>query len=223
MNRLGRSHLLRGALVFSGAALLTAATWTAFRYGFTSDGPELPVLGTVPQFTLSASNGRPLSQRDLGGSIWIADFIFTRCGSICPTLSAHMAKIQTALARSGDTAVRLVSFSVDPKYDTPEVLQEYAARFHADPQRWIFLTGERDPLYRLIGQGFRLAVADRPESEDTDAGGLITHSDRFVLVDADLRIRGYYHGSDDESVQQLLRDVKKLSAVSNQLPERDPS
>jgi protein SCO1/2 len=193
--------------------LLTAATWALFRHSAAPSGEELPVLGRVPDFSLLASTGQPLSRRDLAGSVWIADFIFTRCGSICPMLTAQMAKIQTALTRAGDTSIRLVSFSVDPTYDTPEVLREYAMRFHADPNRWTFLTGRRSALYSLIGAGFHLAVADRHEGGDTDAGGLITHGDSFVLVDGNFNIRGYYHGTDAESVQQLLNDLGKLEPV----------
>ncbi len=209
MNRLIRSRSARSLLLLGAGLVLTAATWLAFRYGMSS-GPDLPVLGTVPDFSLRASSGQNVSRRDLAGRVWVADFIFTRCASICPTLSAHMAKVQTALNASADTQVQLVSFSVDPTHDTPEVLREYAGRFHADPQRWLFLTGERHTLYGLIGDGFHLAVAEREPDEDADGGGLITHSDRFVLVDAQLNIRGYYHGTDDESVQQLLKDLKTL-------------
>jgi protein SCO1/2 len=194
--------------------LLAAATWALFRHGAALSGEELPVLGTVPDFSLLASTGQPLSRRDLAGSTWIADFIFTRCGSICPMLTAQMAKIQTALARAGDTSIRLVSFSVDPKYDTPEVLREYATRFHADPNRWTFVTGQRHALYGLIGAGFHLAMAERPDGKDTDGGGLITHSDSFVLVDGNFNIRGYYHGTDAESVQQLLSDLEKLEPTA---------
>lgn len=217
MNRFLRSRGARSLLILCAGAVLSAATWVAFRHGVASTS-ELPALGTVPEFSLLSSTGQPLSQRDLAGGVWIADFIFTRCASICPTLSAQMAKLQTALAASGDAQVRLVSFSVDPAHDTPEVLREYAGRFHADPARWVFLTGDRNRLYQLIGDGFHLAVADRAPDENADGGGLITHSDRFVLVDAQLNIRGYYHGTEPDSVQQLLRDLKKLtpSAVGGQ-------
>jgi protein SCO1/2 len=193
--------------------LLTAATWALFRHSAAPSGEELPVLGTVPEFSLLASTGQPLSRRDLAGSVWIADFIFTRCGSICPMLTAQMAKIQTALARAGDTSIRLVSFSVDPTYDTPAVLQEYATRFHADPNRWTFVTGRRSALYSLIGAGFHLAVADRRQGGDTDGVGLITHGDSFVLIDGSFNIRGYYHGTDPDSVHKLLSDLGRLEPV----------
>jgi len=106
---------------------------------------------------------------------------------------------------------RFVSFSVDPTHDTPEVLREYAGRFSPDAG-WLFVTGERDALYRLIGQGFRLSVAERTPGEGEDSGELITHSDRFVLVDAAGNIRGYYHGIEPESVPALLRDLSALQA-----------
>ncbi|MFI5397658.1 MAG: SCO family protein [Candidatus Binatia bacterium] len=207
MNRSRRSRLLVGALILSGSVLLGAGAWAILRYGVEQE-EDLPALGKVPEFLLLASNGQTVSPANLAGSVWVADFIFTRCGSICPTLSRQMAKLQGALARAGNESVRLVSFSVDPAHDTPEVLRDYATRFHADPNRWIFVTGERAPLYRLLGDGFHLAVAERAEGEN---GGddLITHTDHFVLVDRELNIRGYYHGTDDDSMKQLLRDLDK--------------
>jgi protein SCO1/2 len=101
--------------------------------------------------------------------------------------------------------VRLVSFTVDPERDTPEVLAEYARRFQADLERWLFLTGPKEPLYRLVGEGFRLAVEDGgPQA------GLITHSTRFVLVDQHGRIRGYYNGAEPGTTAALLPDIRAL-------------
>ncbi len=209
--RLWHPRLWLSAALVIGGVLITATTWVAFRHGVERTEPGLPVMGNVPAFSLVSSGGEPLSQANLSGQIWIADFVFTHCPSMCPTLSAHMVKLQSALARQG-LDVRLVSFTVDPANDTPAVLSAYAERFHADAARWIFVTGERSALHRLIGDGFHLAVAERSETENTDGEGLITHSDRFVLVDGDLRIRGYYHGTEEESVQQLLKDVQALRA-----------
>jgi protein SCO1/2 len=116
-----------------------------------------------------------------------------------------MAKLQAAV-RELD-GVRLVSFTVDPERDTPEVLSEYANRFQADPERWLFLTGAKEPLYRLVGDGFRLAVDDGgPQA------GLITHSTRFVLVDKQGRIRGYYDGNESGTAEALLPDIRALLA-----------
>jgi protein SCO1 len=203
-------RLFPTALLVSGALLVSAATWSMFRHGVVSQDTGVPVLGQVPQFSLVDSNGQPLSQTQLAGGVWIADFIFTHCPGVCPVLSAQMAKLQHTLTAEGADRVRLVSFSVDPANDTPEVLRAYAERFGAQPGRWLFLTGERAALHALIGQGFHLAVAERPPSENTDGEGLITHSDRFVLIDRNLQIRGYYHGTDPESVQKLLRDLEEI-------------
>ena len=173
-------------------------------------GGSLAIYGTVPPFSLTERSGRPVTQADLERKIWVADFVFTRCGSICPALSANMARLQTALRERGGETPTLVSFTVDPAADTPPVLTDYASRFHADPQQWLFLTGERAALYDLIGEGFHLGVAQREESGVTDPNQLITHSDRFVLVDRALRIRGYYHGLEAATVAEILRDIDRL-------------
>jgi len=208
-------RLLWGAAVLGGGLLIGATTWVAFRHGVMSSETGLPVLGTVPPFSLVRSSGAPLSHADLAGEVWVADFIYTRCGSLCPLLSAQMAKLQSALAQhAGGAAVRLVSFSVDPLNDTPAALRAYATRFRADERRWFFLTGERSALHRLVADGFHLAVAERSPAEDTDGEGLITHSDRFVLVDRHLQIRGYYHGTDESAIQQLLHDIDALRGQS---------
>jgi protein SCO1/2 len=191
-------------------APLLLAAWMLWSGGCVGGRRELPALGVVPEFTLTASSGQPFTQRDLAGRVWLADFIFTTCPSVCPLLSAQMAKAQAALERAGRLDVRLVSFSVDPVNDTPEVLRAYAQRFGADPTRWLFLTGERAALYALIQQGFHLAVAARSAQENTDGEGLITHSDRFILVDKDMQIRGYYRGSEADEMAKMLRDVVTL-------------
>jgi cytochrome oxidase Cu insertion factor (SCO1/SenC/PrrC family) len=165
--------------------------------------------GTVPDFALTERSGRTLTRADLEGSYWVADFIFTRCRGICPLLTARMA----GLAKRLPDDVRLVSFSVDPAHDTPEVLRHYAdgvSARGADPDRWLFVTGERDALHDLISDGFRLNVAERPEGDAAADGELITHSDRFVLVGPRGRIRGYYHGTEEESAARLARDIARL-------------
>ncbi len=168
-----------------------------------------PVIGPVPAFTLIERSGRPISRDDLAGRPWVADFIFTRCTGMCPALSTRMADLRRALREQGLDA-RVVSFSVDPSHDTPDVLREYAKRFAADDD-WLFVTGDRAALYHLIGQGFRLSVAERAPEQAADGEELITHSDRFVLVDAEGRIRGYYHGTDPDAVPALLQDLARIS------------
>jgi len=168
--------------------------------------PEpLPVLGEIPPFSLTERAGTTVTAQDLAGRVWIADFVFTRCPDICPALSTHMAALQDPLA-SGDDPVRLVSISVDPTHDDPAVLNTYAGHYRAGPN-WLFLTGARDAVAALLRNGFRVAYAD-----DGPPTAPITHSDRFVLVDRALRIRGYYHGSDQEDLRRLTADARALRA-----------
>jgi protein SCO1 len=134
----------------------------------------------------------------------VADFIFTRCPDVCPVLTARMRDLQKTLdANRAD--VTLVSISVDPGHDTPEILRDYATQHGAGPG-WHFVTGPRDALAALLRDGFHVAFAD-----DGPETGPITHSDRFVLVDADLRIRGYYHGSDPADLERLADDARHLA------------
>ena len=167
--------------------------------------PSLPVLGAVPSFTLVERSGGAVSAADLAGHVWIADFVFTHCPSFCPLLTERMAGLQKALAPAADP-VRLVSFSVDPAHDTPEVLRAYAERAGAR-DGWLFVTGPREALATLLRDGFKVAWAD-----DGPPTSPITHSDRFVLVDRALHIRGYYHGTQPDEVARLARDALALNA-----------
>jgi cytochrome oxidase Cu insertion factor (SCO1/SenC/PrrC family) len=133
-----------------------------FRVGFESafrrTENDLPRLWAVPDFALIERSGQAVTRADLLGKVWITSVIFTRCVNECPVISNHMAQLQEALAHEPD--VRLVSITVDPAYDTPEVLARYAQSFAAQPQRWFFLTGDQASIYRLVREGFRLGLVD---------------------------------------------------------------
>lgn len=171
-------------------------------------GPALPRLGAAPSFSLVSEQGKTVAKDDLLGGVWIADFIFTRCGGSCPILSARMA----ALAEKTRDVPRLrfVSFGVDPEHDTPEVLAEYGRKLGADPARWSFLHGARPVVRSLIKDGFKLAVEDGP----ADSVEPILHSTRFVLVDAEGTIRGYYDGMEQAPVDVLETDARALAAAA---------
>jgi cytochrome oxidase Cu insertion factor (SCO1/SenC/PrrC family) len=163
---------------------------------------EIPVYSAVPDFSLTERSTRTVTKRDLDGKLWVADFIFTHCGGICPTMSENMEKLQARLPKE----VMLVSFSVDPQNDTPEVLTEYAKRYNADPERWLFLTGDPGTMQKLSIEGFKLAL-------DTSSGTEvepITHSSRFVLVDRQGRMRGYYSMGDADTLDRIEAAVKTL-------------
>jgi len=166
--------------------------------------PPLPRLGRLPDFSLTDHEGHPISRTSLAGSVWIADFIFTRCAGQCPMMSAQMATLQQEL--KGLRGVRFVSFTVDPSYDTPERLAAYAAHYGANPERWRFVTGEPSAIITLVQHGFRLAIgADGTPQEP------ITHSVRLVLVDQRGSIRGYYDATDARAMAQLKDDARHLA------------
>lgn len=196
-------------LVNIAAAAVTLGLLAAFGGWFRAKDTEpLPVLGHVPDFSLIERSGRAVSLADLKGQVWVADFVFTHCAGPCPLLSRRMQSLQEPLA--DHTGVRLVSFSVDPERDTPEVLADYAKRYGAG-ERWLFLTGEKEPLYWLIMDGFKLGVDDGSALTAGAPGpGTITHSTRFVLVDREGRIRAYYDGSSEDIAEQLLPDIQAL-------------
>ena len=138
-----------------------------FESGFWSATHDLQRLGKVPDFTLLERSGQPVTNTTLLGTVWIASVIFTRCADECPLVSSHMAQLKDALAAERD--VRLVSITVDPAYDTPAVLTRYAQRFAAQPERWLFLTGDKTMIYRLVREGFHLGVSDPREAAQSSA------------------------------------------------------
>jgi protein SCO1/2 len=170
---------------------------------------DLPVLSTVPEFALTERSGRTVNSSELAGRVWVANFVFTDCAGPCPLLSQRMSRLQDALGEQPD--VQLVSFSVDPETDTPDVLSGYAKRWGADPERWLFLTGDKTDLYHLIKDGFKLAISDGSEP-DNPGPGIITHSLRFVLVDRQGKIRAYYPGDEPDLEEKILPAIGRLVA-----------
>lgn len=155
--------------------------------------------GTIPQFQLTNQDGHPFGSAQLEGKIWIADFIFTSCPGPCPMMSSRMSELQRPLEKSD---VHLVSFTVDPETDTPEVLRQYSKKLHAQTGRWEFLTGGKTEIYDLTQKGFKLAVADGEEGP--------VHNTRAVLVDRQGMIRGYYDILAPDTVTKLLADTSQL-------------
>ena len=164
----------------------------------------LPTYGQVPAFSLTDHRGQPVTRATLAGSVWIADFIFTRCAGQCPMMSAQMASLKRAL--QGAPGIRLVSFSVDPSHDTPQRLADYAVHYGALDRRWLFMTGEPAAMTSLVQDGFHLGIG-----LDGSAREPITHSVRLVLVDQQGLIRGYYDATDAAAMAQLQRDARRLA------------
>jgi cytochrome oxidase Cu insertion factor (SCO1/SenC/PrrC family) len=218
---------------------------------------RLPVYGSVPDFALTDQRGHPVRRADLDGKVWVASFVFTSCPDECPLIAAQMAQLQSDFAHAPD--LRLVSISVDPEQDIPAVLAHYAERFHADPERWFFLTGDKRAIYHLVRDGFRLGLIDPAEPshpspiKDSALGGsrrlvdrsfqsspawiagwprnfrywlryaipstafadhgrakAALHSTRFVLIDGQAQIRGYYESQEAAALQRLRQHLQML-------------
>lgn len=204
-NRIVWGLILYVLVVFIGVAV---GNWQSGRInqGSSDERPleGLKEFGKVPDFTLIERGGKRFGLSDLQGKAWVIDFIYTRCKDTCPLQSAQMAKLQADLGNNDD--VKLVSISVDPAWDSPEVLSQYAKRFKADPERWFFLTGDKKSIYRLAQEGFRLSAV--PASDGAE--NVFIHSSRFMLVDPQEIIRGYYDSNDMEALNRLRRDVKTV-------------
>jgi len=154
---------------------------------------------SVPNFRLTTQNGEPLTLSDMKGKIWVADFIFTNCPTICPAMTQEMARLQSEFVAD---PVYFVSFSVDPERDTSRVLSRYAKAYGADDRRWHFLTGNKAAIYELAEDGFSLAAGHN--------GTELLHSTRFVLVAPDGNIHDYYDSRSKPALLRLRRDLKAL-------------
>ena len=164
--------------------------------------PELTRFYPLPDFSLTDQTDSTVTLADLKGGVWVADFIFTNCGGTCPMMTDKMRQLQRDLP----VEIRMVSITVDPARDTPKALAAYAAEHGATRDRWLFLTGDQQALYDLCVKGFKLPL----DSTGGTAAEPIAHSTRFVLVDKEGAIRGYYGGTEEEDVKRLAADAKKL-------------
>jgi protein SCO1/2 len=185
--------------------LLVGFSWPIGRAVLTHLPPPPPKLGQVPDFHLLDQRGQPFTPLDVRGRVWVAGFVFTRCPSVCPALTQQMKEIQHRTKNLGET-FQLVSFSVDPAYDTPEVLSAYAKEQGLKLDRWRFVTGETATMQAVVRQGFKILMEDAPPDNPID----VAHGTHVALVDADGAIRGYYDTSDAERVKELLRDAGLL-------------
>lgn len=215
-------------LVLGGIALFVASLFIFFspalglvKHNFTYlpyYGPKEPVLveregkpvvdtiyHKVPPFRFTDQGGRPFTDRDTEGKILVVDFFFTRCTTICPRMKVRLQQLQFKLDDKAFSDVLILSHTVDPEYDTPEVLMAHAKQLQADTSRWKFLTGDKQALYTHGADGFFLAAR-----EDVLADDGFLHSEQFVLVDKNKHIRGYYDGTTAEGMNALAADLKML-------------
>jgi protein SCO1/2 len=206
-------------VVMTLAAILCVATlgWAGFqRY---QRPATLPRYGSVPIFERIDEHDRPVSDRTLRGTVWIADFIFLSCKTSCPKLTEKMSTLQDTLASAAQSTptklpIHLVSFSVDPENDTPPKLLEYAQKHRARDAEWSFLTGPAGALESIVVKGFKIQL-DREGAKPSEPPGVYTimHGDWFVLVDSEGVLRGYYDTTDPARVTALVDDARRLAGA----------
>jgi protein SCO1/2 len=168
--------------------------------------PPPPSLGALPDFALTDQTGQPFGTRELRGKVWVADFIFTSCAGSCPLLSQKMAEVAHRARHLGPD-FHLVSLTVDPDRDTPEVLASYAARYRANPRKWSFLTGGMATIQGAVVDGFKVGMGREKVGDFWE----IFHGENLVLVDRQLRIRGYFPAT----AEGLDRLMEALGSIVN--------
>ncbi len=174
--------------------------------------PSLADLGAVGTFSLTDERHQPFTDAALRGHITIVSFLFTRCDTICPVTTMKMERLQDKTFDAG-AVIKLASFSVDPAYDTPERLAEYAQRYHADPARWRFVTGPPDDMRRLVEGPFMNSMAS--EGVTPSGAPAISHSGYFLLVDGNAHIRGAYDSGDIKRLDEMIRDARYLARTGH--------
>lgn len=166
--------------------------------------PELPVIAHVPEFELISENGQRFGSKDLQGRVYLANFVFSRCPTVCPKMLLDLEKIQKRIRGTGKK-VAIVTFTVDPEYDNEKVLFDLARKHDANPYTWTFLTGsDKEAMFKLYRDGFKVGVEQNPKDMFD-----IAHSEKIVLVDGENRVRGFY-SFETNDVNKLMIDVGLL-------------
>jgi protein SCO1/2 len=198
------SYLFKMSLFFSILIITFSAILTR---GGRQDGPLvvelIPTFGVVPDFTLMEAGGNSVTRTNLEGTVWVASFLFTSCSGTCPTMAVRNRILQSTLPPE----VKLISISVDPDRDTPEVLQKWGQQYERDPEKWLLLTGDFLHIRKLMIEGFHLQ-GDDP----------FNHSNGFALVDGRGFLRGYYDSLMEEEMSRLVRDTSLVLAEAKLLP-----
>lgn len=164
------------------------------------EGKQDTVYHTIPYFELTNQDGKTITRDDLLGHVYVADFFFVTCPTICPKMTTNMQYIQNKFKDRKN--LRFLSMTVNPEHDTPPILADYAEMVHADTKTWDFLTGDKDQIYELAFKGFFVNAA-----RDSIAPGGFLHTQMLILVDKKGRIRGYFDGTVYSEMKKDLTDA----------------
>ncbi|GLR17406.1 SCO family protein [Portibacter lacus] len=169
------------------------------------DGVE--VAHSIPDFSFLNQDSIVVTNEDLNSGIYVADFFFTHCPSICPLVTKEMLRIHDEFKNEN---VKLVSFTMDPKRDTPAQLKNYSSKLEVEAPKWHFLTGDKDKLHDIATDYFSVVI------EDGDAPGGFNHTGKLLLIDKNRHIRAFCEGTDSEDVDDFILDIKKLLAENEE-------
>ena len=190
--------------------ILLAAVFMTYFYNVTRKPKTLPVLSPeghkVTAFSFINQDGQTITEKDVKGKIFVVEYFFTTCKGICPKMNENMTKVYAAF--KGNDDVKILSHTVDPKKDTVGAMKAYSTRFDADPKQWMFLTGGKQELYNMARYSYLINAVDDTSKINIESDFI--HSEKFILVDRYMQIRGIYDGTDMGSVNQLIGDVKEL-------------
>lgn len=160
---------------------------------------------SIQNFSFVNQDGKTVTEKDFNGSVYVTDFFFTTCHSICPIMSTQMERIASHF--KGNAEVKFLSHTVDPEIDTVEQLKSYAIKHNADSKQWMFVTGEKKALYDIARTSYLLDASEGNGGPDD-----FIHTQNFALIDKDKHIRGYYDGTDSTQMNQLIKDIELLLA-----------
>ncbi|HLO71033.1 MAG TPA: SCO family protein [Flavipsychrobacter sp.] len=191
--------------------IVFAAVFMTYYYTQTRDLPKkLPILGNpghrVSDFSFTNQDGKTVTLANVDGKIRVVNYFFTTCKGICPRMNENMTKVYQAYRGNND--ILILSHTVDPKKDTVGAMKAYSMHFDADPNQWMFLTGDKKALYEMARDEYLVTAVDDTATADINSDFI--HSERFILVDKGGRIRGQYDGLNAGEVNQLIGDIKEL-------------
>lgn len=210
--------------IFFGVFLIFSIITLYLFYGALKPGKSLPIYNpadvnpelvdttvqyiskyhTIADFSFVNQNGKTITQKDYEGKIYVADFFFTTCGSICPKMTTNLFEVQKAIANN--PKVMLLSHTVFPETDSVPALKAYAVKYGVNDAKWNLVTGDKKEIYTMARKSYLAVKLGRPEQLYD-----MVHTENFVLVDAKRRVRGFYDGTKKEEIQRLIEDINFLS------------
>jgi len=189
--------------------LLGIAFLSYYYYTFKQHPKHLTVYGNpghvVRQFSFINQEGQTITEQNLKDKIYVVEYFFTTCEGICPKMNDNMVAVYQTFRNDNDFMI--LSHTVDPEVDTVAQLKRYAQKYDADPTRWMFLTGNKDSLYKMAIDDYLIPIAD---STVEKINPTFIHTQKFVLIDKEKKVRGFYDGTDAASVKKLIQDINEL-------------